>query len=222
MRPDAKGRLKIFTKPNPSLRYAIGGDISEGLEIGDASSAFVIDSDYSQCAVWYGKSDPDLFGEILCRLGEYYNEAVLAPEVNNHGHATMAAIKRKGYGNLFIREVKEERSDVFTKKLGWLTTAKTKHLMLDEFVRLYREGSLTIKDVELAKEMMGLVIESDGNVILNGKDRFVAGCIACQAIKQASATFKAVVPTKTKTNFKTLEEKLEYFNKRRRNDSYYD
>lgn len=222
MREDPKGRLKIFEKPNSTLRYAIGVDVSEGLETGDFSSAFVINSEYKQMASWHGKLDPDLLGKDMVKLAKYFNDAILAVEINNHGHATAAAIKNVGYGNVYVREVKEERSDQYTKKIGWQTNTKTKTKMLDEFVALYRDNLIEIRDVNLLKEMMELIVEPDGNVLLGGKDRVVAACISCQAIKQAGSTYKAYVPGKDEKKPRTLEEKLRYFARRSKRDTYFE
>ena len=46
------------------------------------------------------RCDPGDFGRMLCTLGEYYFWAVLAPERNNMGTATIEAIKTKGYPHL--------------------------------------------------------------------------------------------------------------------------
>ena len=223
---DSRGRLKIFHNPNPSHTYAIGADVALGIDGGDYSTAFVIDKDLRQCASWHGHIDPDLFGKMLCRLGEHYNKALLAPEVNNMGHTTLSKIKELGYGNLYTRFIEDERADKRTKKLGWQTNTKTKMDMLNGLVSAYRDGLIEVNDLDLLKEMLTLTIDPDGDVNLNGKDRVVSACIALEAIKQAqSDKFKAIVPeTRVDTkNFKTLEEKIKYYeNKRKRTqDSYF-
>ena len=177
------GRLKIYHEPKDGL-YSIGADVAEGLEGGDYSTAFVLDKDLRQCAQWKGRIDPDEFGNLLCRLGEYYNNALLAVEKNNHGHATMAAIKNKNYTNVYSETIKEQHSEGYTKKIGWHTNAKTKMLMLDEFVGAVRDDSIELNDLELIKEMGRLNVEPNGDVVLNSMDLVVSACIALQAIKQ--------------------------------------
>jgi len=221
------GRYKLYEKVKDKKVYAIGGDVAEGLESGDASAMFGIDKDYNQTFSFYGRLDPDLFGTEMCRVGKYYKDALLAPEKNNHGHATVAKIKENDYPNIYLRMVKEERAEKITPKLGWLTNKKTKMAMLDDFVELYRDGILKIKDPELLKEMITLVVEPDGNVILNSKDRVVAACIAIQAIRQQVAgNFKAHYPAKQdediifgETAVKPLAQRIKYYNKRRDTES---
>jgi len=208
------GMLRIYEEPQEKGIYGIGADVAEGLEDGDADSAFVIDRKMRQVARFFGRIDPDQFGKELIKLGKYYNNALLAPELNNHGHAVLARLKNDGYINIYTREVYDELADRRVKKLAWLTTSKSKMHMLDEFKAAYRDGDITIKDVELFKEMKLLQIEEDGNVILNGKDLTVSACIAVQCIKQLpkESEYRADIPEETRTlpfaeRMKKLEKK---------------
>jgi hypothetical protein len=218
-----KYRVKIFEEPDPTKVYAIGADVAEGLEHGDFSTAFVVDKQMNQVASFCGHLDPDLLGGLLCRLGKMYNNALLAPEINNHGHATLAAIKNGNYRTIYYRLVKEELGDDYTKKFGWHTNVKTKSLMLDEFVAAYRDKTIRIRDPELYKEMLSITIEPNGDVKLNGKDRVVSACIALQAIKQAIAEgFKAYIPNKHPGKISTKVEKLKYYENKAKRESQFE
>lgn len=209
------GRFKVFEKPKQSKLYSIGVDVSEGLAMGDASTCCVLDDDYNQAACWYGRVDPDLLGRIACRIGKYYNNAILVPEVNNMGHTTLNEIKYLRYSNIYTRQVREELSDEFVSKIGFQTNRKTKHDMLNDFVAMVRDGLISLKDVDLLKEMSTLYIETDGNVELNGKDRTVAVCLAIQGLKQQHGnSYDAEFPGKIKP--KTFAEKLDIDNQNRR------
>jgi len=207
---DDKGPVKMFHIPRPGKIYALGADIAEGLETGDYSTYNILDKDYRQVCTYHGHIAPDLFGKYLCIAGTKYNRALLAPEINNHGHATLAKIRDMEYGNIFTRLKREERTENLTKKLGWQTNTKTKMKMLDDFVAAYRDKLIKINDIDLLKEMLTLTVEPDGNVNLNGKDRVVAMCISLQAIKQAQGEdFEAIQPA-IKPRFKNMEEKMEW------------
>jgi len=63
--------------------------------------------------------------------------------------------------------------------------------------------------------MLTISIEASGEVILTGKDRVVAACIALQALAQApSGEFKAFNPQSIIAKPKTLEDKLKYYQQR--------
>lgn len=214
---DTKGNLIIFKKPETGGRYSIGADVAEGIEGGDFSTASVLDKNMEQVAVYCGHIDPDRFGSFLVRLGKYYNNALLAPENNNHGHTVLNTIKNLGYYWVYAREVKEELGQDITSKVGWNTNIKTKMQMLDALVAAFRDGSVKINCEHTLREMLTLSIEDDGNIELNSKDRTVALAISIQAITQVSeSSHKAYVPNKVihkDVTKMTLEEKLKYYKK---------
>lgn len=203
---DKSGLITIYEQPQPNVIYVIGADVSEGLSHGDSSAACVLDRDLKQVAKLYGKIDPDQLGKALCDLGNYYNTAILCPEVNNMGHATLAEIKRLAYKRIYFREVYDEIAQKRMIKLGWNTTAQNKLLMLAEFKSAFKNKSLQINDVELLKEMTTVAFETASKVELNGKDMVVSACLAVQALTQAPQKnlYKAHNPVKTK-NISMLE-----------------
>lgn len=217
---NALGTLLIFKMPDKDQAYAVGADPAEGLEDGDNSAASVLDKNFEQCATYAGKMDPDTFGKFLVKLAKFYNNAIIAPEVNNHGHAVLQAIKNEKYYKVYKREVKEELGKDIQDKVGWLNNVKTKMQMLDELKAAYRDGSLTINDEATLREMLTVVIEEDGNIIVNGKDRVVCLGISIQAIKQASIDGgrAAFVPEKEQSKDitkMTVEEKLKHYKRKK-------
>jgi hypothetical protein len=213
---DKNGPYKIFKRPQPGRKYAIGGDVAEGLEEGDWSTQSAISKSFEQMASYIDHLHPKLLGGEMMSLGNYYNQALLAPEANNHGISTLDRITDAKYPMIFAREVYDERADKFFKKVGWQTNGKTKPLMLDELILAiegkgeYKECPLRIYDVPTLRQMLSLKYGPNGEVELNGKDLVVCNAIALQAIKQVHETQAAVYDTaRPKTTFKTLEEMLE-------------
>jgi hypothetical protein len=214
-------QVKIFEEPIKGKAYSIGGDPAEGLETGDNSALSVLSKDFDQVATYAGKLDPDLFGALLVGIAKYYNNAIVAYEANNHGHAVESAVKLRKYYKIFKREQKEIIGKDIKEKIGWLNTVKSKIEMLDDLKEAYRDGSLVVNDEETLREMLTVTIEEDGNVIVNGKDRVVCLGISIQAIKQASieGEHKAFNPGKTdnKDPIKmTVEDRLKYYKRKNR------
>lgn len=176
--------LRVFQIPSKHEKYVIGADVAEGLAQGDASTAFVMSQDGRQVAQFYGRLDPDHFGLVLVELAKVYNEALIIPEMNNMGYATLTAIKNAGYMKVYMRSVFDEVGKVETQKIGWRTTAQNKQTMLSKLISMYRDTELTILDIRLVKEMMNLTRESSGDVDLNGKDLIVSACLACMGLTQ--------------------------------------
>lgn len=177
--------LTIFRVPNSGERYIIGADTAEGLANGDFCSAFIMTRDCKQVGFFHGKIDPDHFGKVLVELAKIYNDALLVPEINNTGYATLAAIKNEGYLKVYMRQVFDEIGKESTDKMGWRTQATNKQMMLSKLISFYRDDILKILDIGLVKEMGSLTRETSGDVSLNGKDKVVACCLAIMGLEQS-------------------------------------
>ena len=98
-------QFTCWETPGDKDTYVIGADVAEGIPGLAWSVACVVkttDGVAEQVAEWRGHINPFNFGnQILVPLGEWYNRALLAPERNNHGHATIAGIKESGYNRLY-------------------------------------------------------------------------------------------------------------------------
>lgn len=187
--PDAGGELCIWQPPDIMDRYVVGADVAEGLEHGDFSSAHVIGvRSGAVVAHWHGHVDPDIFGDILCDIGSWYGRATLGVESNNHGHATLAAVKRAHYPNIYYQYRYDERTRSQGKKIGWQTTRATKPLMIDELSMMFRDGELTVPDEKTLREM--LTYQRDANGGTAGSpfdDRVISLAIANQMRKHTMA-----------------------------------
>ena len=213
----SKGPLKLYDNPVKDAKYAIGADVAEGIEGGDFSTMVGLDKNYNQVFSYKGHIDPDLFGKQLKLCGTTYNTALLGVEINNHGHSVMNTLKRENYTNLYTRTVWDERASQYTKKIGWHTNTKTKPFMLDEFIRLFREGQVKVNDIDLLLEMSTVQYNADGSVNLNGKDLVVAMCIAIQSVNQVPTHDTGVKVNKTKDPMQmSLEERLKYLKRNKR------
>lgn len=193
---DGNGNVEIYEHPKQGKIYAFGCDVAEGLSDGDRSTIFVINRDFEQVARFCGKLDTDLFAEEIVKMGVYYNNALIAVELNNMGSAVLSKIKSLNYTNLYHQSEFELPYDKQRVRLGWLTTVKSKALMLSEFIAAFRDRSIIIRDKELLQEMMTCSYGDDGSVDLNGKDLTVSACIAIQALKQTphEIDYKAFIP----------------------------
>jgi hypothetical protein len=203
--------VKIFKHPVKGAAYATAGDPAEGLEDGDNSALTVLGKDYEQYAAFAGTVDPDLFGGLLVEVAKYYNMSILSWESNNHGHAVEGSIKRRKYPYLFRREQKEAPGADLKDQIGWQNNVKTKMEMLDIFKAAFRDGSLVINCEDTLSEMVSCVIEENGIVKINGKDRVACLGIALIALSQAFVVedLGAFETNDTRTRFPSLREMLE-------------
>lgn len=180
--------LRIYCPPKEGHYYIFGADTSEGIEGGDYSSVVVLDrSTGEEVAFFRGLVAPDILGNKLNEWGRWYNEALMAVEVNNHGLTTLTILKQQLYPNLYFRPAKFETLGMPTSdKMGWKTTKMTKPLMIDDLVQILRNNSLTIHSKELLDEMTIMVYNDAGDVVaISGyhDDCFMAACVCFQGFK---------------------------------------
>lgn len=190
--------LRIWWKPEKGRKYAVGVDVSEGIEIESSKGK---EPDFSVITVfdikarktvarWRGLIDPDLLGEVIFNLGMYYNGALVGVEINNHGLTTAAYLKNHFYRNLYMRETAEdEQFQVRTSKFGWLTNKKTKPVMINELVRSIRENDIIDLDVVSIREHMSYVRDDNGS--MNAQQGQHDDCVMSLAIALQMAEWSA-------------------------------
>jgi hypothetical protein len=202
--PDAKGYLEIWKMP--SREHYIGADVAKGLATGDYSAAPVFDNDYNLNALWHGHMDPDLFADQIEMLGEWYREALIAVEENNHGLSVLNKLKNN-YSNLYYRTTHNKLSDEQKKELGWYTSEQTKKLAIDNLARLIREKRLGIKSRKFIEECMTYVRDEDGrtNAQEGSNDDIVMGSAIILYVMEQYATPVSSIVSSIEPMLKTIE-----------------
>lgn len=163
--PSPLGRLKVWGFPDPMHRYVIGADTAEGLEHGDYSSLHVIDAfDGKVAATWHGHIAPDAFAEVIWYLGWKYGCAYVVGEANNHGQFTLGVLSNMGYPNIHMRTVTDEVTKRPSRKLGFLTHAKSKPIIIDGLAQAVRAREVAILEEETVQEMRTYVRDENGKM----------------------------------------------------------
>lgn len=147
------GALAIWAYPEPEQRYVIGADASQGLEHSDFASVHVIHArTHEVVAHWHGHIDPDLFGtEIIYRLGNFYNKALVGVESNTHGLTTLIMLRRLAYFPIYYERSPKYKNSVPTDVLGFRTTQTSKPLIIDELQKALRESMVLHDEYTLAE-----------------------------------------------------------------------
>jgi len=155
------GHLKIWQEPKAGQRYFIGADVAEGLNTGDFSAAYVLDQSGEQVAALHGHGTPHSYAEKLDKLGRRYNNALLAPERNNHGHAVLSTLMFElDYPTLYKHEDYDSSSG---ERPGWVTSSKTKPIAINNLAEFLKDAPECFHDVDLFQELRTFV-EKDGKL----------------------------------------------------------
>lgn len=127
----SNGNLEMFHKPQPGVRYIIGGDTAEGLAHGDAQVLVIINELTEDVdAVYRSQIPPDEFADVSYDIGQYYNYALMAIESNKDGLWVNTHLEKRGYQNLYYRTMLDDITKTVTKYFGWRTTSATRPFML--------------------------------------------------------------------------------------------
>lgn len=204
--------LQIWKLPDLEKQYVIGADVAEGTG-GDFSVATIMDIDTTETvARWRGDAEPSEFGEVLDQLGRFYNNALIACEINNHGLTTVQRLRDLYYDNLYRREKGlDERFEEYTSYLGWKTDRKTKPLMINGLAEAILTGKIKDYDITFIRECMSYIVDDRGRTnAQQGQhdDTVISTAIALQVFDWTDvAVIRREVASKIPKNYLTIRKK---------------
>jgi len=155
------GPLMVWKKPQPKRAYVIGGDTAEGLHNGDFSTLTVIDVETREIqAIYKSQIPPDEFYEVCIAVGNWYNNALLAVEVNKDGLWVNNELERSGYTNLYYRQRIDDVTKQVANSFGWRTDRQSRDSMLTELRSVFTDVAFT--QAPLLDEMISFVRNARG------------------------------------------------------------
>lgn len=155
------GPLMVWKKPQPKRAYVIGGDTAEGLHNGDYSTLTVIDVETREIqAIYKSQIPPDEFYEVCIAIGNWYNTALLAVEVNKDGLWVNNELERNGYTNLYYRQRIDDVTKQVAQTFGWRTDRQSRDSMLTELRSVFTDVAFT--QSPLLDEMISFVRNARG------------------------------------------------------------
>jgi len=140
----------IWEYPLSEHQYVISADISRG-DSKDYSAFHVIDITSDVVVAEYkGKIPPDRFAELLAEFGARYNTALLCPENNSFGYATIMKLKEIKYPRIYSQKTRPIH--LFgnympvddDQKAGFNTNGKTRMQILAKLEEVLRNRTIAI------------------------------------------------------------------------------
>lgn len=177
--------LSVWKDPEHGIKYSIGVDASEGLGE-DYSVISVYDFNGYQCAEFRSnKIQPHEIAKIVNEIGTWYNRGLLVVEKASGGHIILDRLKYTyKYTNLYKYKDYDARGKMI-KKIGFNTTAKSKPIMINDFVEWWENNDIFINSATLLAEMKTYQFSHGSMNAQNGKhdDTIIATALAIQGIK---------------------------------------
>ena len=175
LRPEGRGPLRIWHSPEPERSYVLGADTGGGKSSNDFCAATVIDANNGgQCAVFHARVDALDFAEVVYALSKFYGGrdtfAFTVLETNAHGLAVLEKVRNLGHSSLYTRQAWDAIEQTFKAQIGWVTSMKTRPMLINRARAALADTSYEINDIELVKEMSTFVFTD------TGKEEHMEGC----------------------------------------------
>jgi hypothetical protein len=198
---EPRGFLKIWKMPEFNHSYVIGADVGGGKERGDPSAACVLDStSREQVAEFHGHLLPDFYAKELYKLGEFYNNALMVPERNAIGIATVRELYNMQYPNLYLEKKFKKGYATHTEDIGIFTSQTNKEQIINWMKKEMvgeKEGDTIVKNPIqlrsrwLINEMLNFIYrpskQNPNRVYMEAiqgshDDRVMASCLAAYCL----------------------------------------
>jgi hypothetical protein len=148
----------VWKYPLSEHDYIISADVSRG-DSKDYSTFHVIDTNEGELVAEYkGKIRPDNFAELLSEWGHKFNKALLCPENNSFGYATILKLQEMNYPRLYYRKRKGAYIGGYVPKqsadiAGFTTNGKTRSMILGKLEEILRNKQLYIPSSRTYEEL---------------------------------------------------------------------
>lgn len=137
--------LRIYKTPVRGGKYVGGLDPAEGNPTSDDSAMTFLDRETGEeVAMLAGKFQPSVLAAHADSVGQYFNNADLMVERNNHGHAVLLWLKDNS---------KLKRLDGFDGREGWHSTTKGKAILYDTTADSFKDGETVIHSYDTLKQL---------------------------------------------------------------------
>ena len=212
IRANKYGKFKLWDKPDKRETYFLTIDSAGGKRKNIDKSDKGKDPDKTvidvwnhrtgvQSAQWQGDIEYDLIADLAVLIGRMFFNATACVELQNHGYTVVAQLKAAKY------RMYEHRP----QEPGWLTTAKTKPVMVDTLYQMSRDAGIQIRCTETVSEMRTFVEENGHMEAATGckDDRVMSAAMASQMMTLLPKKFRVKRgDDKPFTGFKNFEHRI--------------
>lgn len=174
--PNSEGRglLRVWKRPEPNQHYVIGTDTCKGIDAAEGTGT--ADPDYAvahvlnaesgeQVAVMRGRVEPDIFGEYVWSLMQWYNFAYCVPDADSYGVATIKTLMRLQVPMELIYRRQRDASDQQSTALqyiGFITTAVSRPQVLSLLQLALRQRAIHVHDPITLGELRTFIYTPQG------------------------------------------------------------
>ena len=168
------GSLYINEPPIRGEKYTIAADIASG-RARDYTTFTIMDQFGKEYGSFKKRVSVGIAADILMKVGNRYNRAMLAPESNDIGAAVTGKIQDQGYRNLYYSKkiLREKGRNKPKEELipGWVTTSKNRPIIIAQLEEDIRMGNIVTKDPFFVQEAYTFIYDEANRPVAMGKGR---------------------------------------------------
>jgi hypothetical protein len=158
------GELHCWEAYQQGHKYAIGVDVAQGAEEGDASTAVVLDvtdlKDIRVAAVMQCWQPTPVFGEMVVKLARDYRNVLVCVE-RNIGLDVIRTLRHAGIRQ-YVRQVEAKMTEQVDEH-GFMTTAQTRPMLMANLTRYVMGNSIKdLRDPRLKDECNNFAYNARG------------------------------------------------------------
>ena len=151
-----RGGEFIWEEPCYGAKYTVGVDVAEGINKDEQAIDVINNRTGEQVWHWSGNCTVPLLAEKVEAVAKNYNQALVIPEANNHGFALIHMLQDRGL-YLYKREKFDGPYVKRVERLGWMTTKRTKPLMIQALTTALYEKDIKINNRKTLGQMRTFV-----------------------------------------------------------------
>lgn len=165
----------VWKYPLSENKYLISADVSRG-DGKDYSTFHIIDLTTGEVVAEYkGKIAPDRFGDLLSEYGHLYNKALVCPENNTYGYATIIRLRDLNYPRMYYQKSNAVYIGDYvppgnTESAGFNTSGKTRGLILTKLEELIRNKLLITYSSRFYDELKTFVWQDNRVAAMKGEN----------------------------------------------------
>ena len=181
-----EGSLSVWSAPQKDDKYIVGADVALGVK-GDYSVATVLNQEREICAIFRSnKIDPVSYGKMLFYLGRWYNNALVCPESNSIGLATVQQLFGMNYPNIYQQKKTANTAGDNVNHLGFKTTMSTRPPIISNLRRMIDDEDIMIPSAMVLEELRNFIVTESGKAEASTghyDDMVMSLAIACEVYR---------------------------------------
>lgn len=145
--------LILYEIPMPGELYSLGADPAEGNPTSDDSAFTIVNrKNDKEVASLSGKFDVDTFSQYIAEVGDYFNNAEIWVERNNHGQAILLGLRMILDDGKYYYDI----ADGIDERPGWLSSTKGKVLLYSYAASVIKQRHCVIRTEKTKDQLISI------------------------------------------------------------------